>query len=145
WLSTTPDETPSQALNRPPRGNAGGNPLTQLGGLVSSTGKQVSGVRELLGKLISMARNQQSMIRFSLQTPRSIFNRRISQQRRLGTQVLALDRFKAVADNRNATVNDVVLAVCGGAARAYLLERDNLAKKSLTASVPMALESSGGG
>lgn len=145
WLSTNPDDPGSGRIFNPSTGKAGTGPLTQLGKLVSSTGKQVGSSGELARKLVTMSRDEQSMVRSCLRTPRSIFNRRIGQQRRLGTQLLELSRFKAIAARRQTTVNDVVLAVCGGAARAYLMEQASLPKRTLTASVPMALENSGKG
>jgi WS/DGAT/MGAT family acyltransferase len=78
-------------------------------------------------------------MRAALATPRSLFNVAITQQRRLGTQMLDLPRVKAVAKATNTTVNDVCLAICGGTIRRYLQEQDALPEKDLLASVPVGL------
>lgn len=76
--------------------------------------------------------------------PRTQFNRRISPHRRLATQLFDLQRVKAVSKQTDCTVNDVCLAMCGGALRRYLLEHDGLPDKSLVASVPVAVSSASG-
>jgi diacylglycerol O-acyltransferase len=44
-----------------------------------------------------------------------------------------------VADTLDATLNDVVLAMCAGALRRYLVDRGELPKKALTAAVPVSI------
>lgn len=103
-------------------------------------------VVELGKKLTEMAKGgERSTLRASLNTPRSLFNAAISQQRRLGTQLIPLKRFKAISKRSGASVNDVTLAVCSGAMRRYLIENDALPEKSLTASVPVAVPRPDGG
>ena len=102
--------------------------------------EQARGLRELVRGLNKMTRGADSGTRLALSTPRSLFNVRVSQQRRLGTQILDLNRIKAVAKATDASVNDVMLAICGGAIRRYLLEQNALPEKSLLASVPVALQ-----
>lgn len=70
--------------------------------------------------------------------PHSLLNAGISGQRRLATQSLGLQRFRTIADRENCTVNDVVLAVCGGALRRYLLELGSLPSGSLVSLLPLA-------
>jgi diacylglycerol O-acyltransferase / wax synthase len=72
-------------------------------------------------------------------TPRSVINVAVSPQRRLGTQLLSLARLRAVAARSDATVNDVLLALVGGALRRYLLDMEALPEHTLLGSVPMAL------
>jgi diacylglycerol O-acyltransferase / wax synthase len=86
-----------------------------------------------------MAQGEDSGARMALHTPRSLFNVRVSQQRRLGTQILELPRIKALAVATGTTVNDVCLALVGGTVRRYLIEQNALPEKSLLASVPMGL------
>jgi WS/DGAT/MGAT family acyltransferase len=71
--------------------------------------------------------------------PRCVLNGNSTSRRRLATQSLSLPRIKAIAKAADASVNDVVLAVCSGALRAYLAKFDHLPKDSLLASVPVAL------
>jgi diacylglycerol O-acyltransferase / wax synthase len=76
-------------------------------------------------------------------TPRTIFNTSISRLRGVGTSSLSLADVKAVAKARHATINDVVLAICAGALRRYLTDRDALPDKPLMAGVPISLREPG--
>jgi len=71
--------------------------------------------------------------------PRCVLNGNSTGRRRLATQELSLPRIKAIAKAADASVNDVVLAVCSGALRAYLERFDRIPKDSLLATVPVAL------
>ncbi len=71
------------------------------------------------------------------QAPDTIFNGRISAQRRFATQHYELARFKRVAKAANVTVNDVFLSITGGAMRRYLDEVDALPDRSITGQVPV--------
>lgn len=106
---------------------------------VAVAAEQARGVRDLIRGLNKMTRGEDSGTRAALTTPRSLFNVAVSQQRRLGTQILDLNRIKAVARASNSSANDVLIAVCGGAIRRYLEEQNALPEKSLLASVPVAL------
>jgi WS/DGAT/MGAT family acyltransferase len=106
---------------------------------VAVAAEQARGVRDLIRGLNKMTRGEDSGTRAALTTPRSLFNVAVSQQRRLGTQILDLNRIKAVARATNSSANDVLIAVCGGAIRRYLEEQNALPEKSLLASVPVAL------
>jgi diacylglycerol O-acyltransferase len=46
---------------------------------------------------------------------------------------------RALAEAAGCTLNDVVLAVCGGALRRFLLERGSLPDKPLTAGIPVSV------
>ncbi|HRD85496.1 MAG TPA: WS/DGAT domain-containing protein, partial [Rubrivivax sp.] len=50
-----------------------------------------------------------------------------------------MTRLRAVAEAGQCTLNDVVLAVCGGALRRFLQERDSLPEKPLTAGIPVSV------
>lgn len=71
--------------------------------------------------------------------PRSVLNGRVREKRRFATQQIPLARMRAVADAADATLNDVVLAICGGALRRFLLEREHLPAKPLTAGIPVSV------
>ena len=81
------------------------------------------------------------------QAPRSMFNVPITGARRFAAQSWDLDRIKAVGRASGTTVNDVMLAMCAGALRTYLLELGELPDKPLVAGVPVSLrtdDSAGG-
>jgi diacylglycerol O-acyltransferase / wax synthase len=72
-----------------------------------------------------------------LQAPKSILNQRITRSRRFATQKVELDRVKRIASARGATVNDVILAICGTALRRFLVAQDALPEKPLVAMIPV--------
>ena len=69
----------------------------------------------------------------------SLLNHSISGSRRFAAQSYDKTRIKAVAAAAGASSNDVILAMCGGALRAYLAEQDALPDKSLIAYVPVSV------
>ncbi|MDO9458372.1 wax ester/triacylglycerol synthase family O-acyltransferase [Nocardioides sp.] len=71
--------------------------------------------------------------------PKSIFNGRIHTPRRFATQHYGIDRLRTLAKAADGSLNDVFLAVSGGALRRYLLEHDALPSESLTANVPVSV------
>src|SRR3954451_9101315 len=71
--------------------------------------------------------------------PRTSFNGRISGHRRFSFGQLSLDVVKAIKNEAGVTVNDVVVALCAGALRDWLKERDELPKQPLVAMVPVSV------
>jgi WS/DGAT/MGAT family acyltransferase len=70
--------------------------------------------------------------------PVTRFNSVVSPQRVFDTRRFELGQFKAIRNLvPGATVNDAVLAVCGGALRRYLAAHDELPDQSLTATAPI--------
>ena len=58
--------------------------------------------------------------------------------------LISLDRVKAIKNRAGVTVNDVVLAICCGALRAYLLKKDALPDKPLVVAAPVSLRTEDG-
>ncbi|MFN4318535.1 WS/DGAT/MGAT family O-acyltransferase [Acinetobacter parvus] len=75
----------------------------------------------------------------TFQAPPSILNQRVSSSRRFAAQSFELERFRRIAKTLGVTLNDVVLAVCSGALREYLINQNSLPKKPLIAMVPASL------
>ncbi len=71
--------------------------------------------------------------------PVTRFNRAIGAERSYATGELDLATVKAVAQAHGATLNDVFLAVCGGALRTYLAAVDELPEATLQAGCPVSL------
>jgi WS/DGAT/MGAT family acyltransferase len=71
--------------------------------------------------------------------PRTSFNGPISAHRRFALGSLSLDTVKAIKDRVGVTVNDVVVALCAGALRSWLEERDELPRDPLVAMVPVSV------
>ena len=74
-----------------------------------------------------------------LQAPRTMFNVGITGARRFAAQSWPLERLQAVCRATSTTLNDVVLAMCSGALRRYLLELGCLPDSSLIAMTPASL------
>ncbi|MBI5898527.1 MAG: wax ester/triacylglycerol synthase family O-acyltransferase [Rhodocyclales bacterium] len=75
--------------------------------------------------------------------PRTPFNVAITPQRGFATAALPRAELKAVAAACEATVNDVVMALCSGALRRWLKRHDKVPKKPLIASMPISLREQG--
>jgi len=71
--------------------------------------------------------------------PKSLFNVPISGARRFEVATLSLAEIRSLGKQLNATVNDIVLAICSGALRSYLREKRSLPTKSLVATVPVSV------
>ncbi|MEV7398135.1 wax ester/triacylglycerol synthase family O-acyltransferase [Aeromicrobium sp. NPDC092404] len=75
-----------------------------------------------------------------LTAPRTSFNGTITGHRSIALTDVSLETIKQIKRAvPGATVNDVVLALSGGALRRYLLDRDELPDSSLLASVPVSV------
>ncbi|TSD96667.1 wax ester/triacylglycerol synthase family O-acyltransferase [Skermania sp. ID1734] len=70
--------------------------------------------------------------------PKTMFNVPIGGARRFAAQSWDLKRINAIRQAAGVSVNDVVLAMCSGALRTYLLEHDGLPEESLNAFVPIS-------
>jgi WS/DGAT/MGAT family acyltransferase len=75
-------------------------------------------------------------------SPLSMLNGRVREKRRFATQRFPMERLRALAAASHGTINDVVLAICSGALRRFLLERDRLPAKPLTAGIPVSVRPS---
>jgi diacylglycerol O-acyltransferase len=73
--------------------------------------------------------------------PKTSLNQSITPHRRVAFCHRPLDDFKAVKNHFSCKVNDVVLAVCAGALRRYLLAGDELPESPLVAMVPLSVRS----
>lgn len=71
--------------------------------------------------------------------PRTRLNVPISGERVWSPALLSLDRIKAIRKTAGGTVNDVVLALCAGALRHYLQDKEDLPEKPLVAMVPISV------
>ena len=74
-----------------------------------------------------------------LRAPRTPFNASVSARRNLAMARLPLSEIKEIKRALDVTVNDVVLAIAGGALRRYLERRSALPSQSLTAVCPISV------
>lgn len=101
--------------------------LPQMSALLAGMGRDV-----LLGK--------KDVPPLPFTAPRTLFNTDVDSRRKIILSELPLKRVHALAKACNGTVNDVLVAVCGGALRQYLLQQKALPKGSLEAGVPMSIK-----
>jgi WS/DGAT/MGAT family acyltransferase len=135
-LSTDPHDRELRAVWSLPRGrrSASRSPwktFTQIAGTVAALGLST----------LSLARaalvEQQLTLPFA--APRTMLNVRIGGARRCAAQSYSLDRVKSIKSAAGVTVNDVVLTMCAGALRRYLIDQHGLPDTPLVAMVPVSL------
>jgi diacylglycerol O-acyltransferase / wax synthase len=105
-------------------------------------------LRQLAGSVAAIGPSTWSVARAALveqqltlpfAAPRTMLNVRIGGARRAAAQSWSLDRIKSIKQAAGVTVNDVVLGMCAGALRYYLLEQHALPDTPLVAMVPVSL------
>ncbi|RAV08938.1 wax ester/triacylglycerol synthase family O-acyltransferase [Mycolicibacterium sp. GF69] len=128
----SPSPRPALPLDAPAAASA--DTLVRAGALA----KNIAGlVPTLAGVAVKGVRDPDAVLPFD--APKTVLNRPLTGARRFAAQSWSIDRIKAVAKEYDATLNDVVLAMCSGALREYLRSSDQLPAKSLVAAVPVAL------
>jgi WS/DGAT/MGAT family acyltransferase len=149
-LSTDPDArdlrapwSPVQRLGpepaRPGRSGANGTraPLRALRSVAGAVGNAAS-LAPAFAKVANQVRREQ-VGALPFQAPRSMLNVPITGARRFAAQAYPIDRVTAIRRACGATLNDVVLAMCAGALRQYLLDLGALPDRPLVAAVPVSL------
>ncbi|MCR1781445.1 wax ester/triacylglycerol synthase family O-acyltransferase [Nocardioides carbamazepini] len=96
---------------------------------------------QLVTRSIGRARRGTAMAA-PFSAPRTSFNGTITSHRSIGVADLDLEEIRRIKKVTGTTVNDVVLAVSGGALRSYLAQRDELPESSLLATVPVSVRDS---
>ncbi|MEQ8840773.1 MAG: wax ester/triacylglycerol synthase family O-acyltransferase [Acidimicrobiales bacterium] len=97
--------------------------------------------RRLAGELLRVGRSEhrRDLTAGLHGVPRTPFNASISPNRRFTWRAIPLAEVKAVKAALGCTVNDVVMAMCAGALRNYLLEHDALPDDPLVAMIPVSI------
>ncbi|ASL07110.1 wax ester synthase/acyl-coadiacylglycerol acyltransferase [Mycobacterium intracellulare subsp. chimaera] len=136
-LSTDPDDPEIRApwsLSKPKRRSS---PSSRLGSLARAAGSVAALAPSTVGLARAALLEQQLTLPFG--APKTMLNVKIGGARRCAAQSWSLDRIKSVKRAAGVTVNDVVLAMCSGALRYYLLEQNALPDTPLIAMVPVSL------
>ena len=103
---------------------------------------QVSTAPQLLlafAKLLRTTGATDESLQVPFGAPPSVLNGRVRAKRRFATQQIAIDRMKRLAQTAGCTLNDLVLATCGGAIRHFLEDIGELPERSLTAGIPVSV------
>jgi WS/DGAT/MGAT family acyltransferase len=84
-------------------------------------------------------RESRMLERTNLSRPRTSFNGHVSAHRRFAFGQLSLAEVKEIKNAHGVTVNDVVVTICAGAVRRWLLEHRELPDEPLVAQVPVSV------
>ena len=113
---------------------------------LNSVSGAVSRTRQLLATMSGRSEEAEAVEnqlgRISLppiQAPPTPWNKSIGPHRRFAMRSESLANIKVLKDATGGTVNDVVMAICAGALRAYLQKHDALPKAPLHAMVPVSI------
>ncbi|MCT7658799.1 WS/DGAT/MGAT family O-acyltransferase [Mycobacterium deserti] len=77
--------------------------------------------------------------RTPMAAPKTSFNGRLTPNRRFAFGRLDLERVKAVKNAHGVTVNDVVVSICAGAVRRWLIDHEELPDQPLVAQIPVSV------
>jgi WS/DGAT/MGAT family acyltransferase len=81
-------------------------------------------------------------VQTNLVAPKTSFNAPVTAHRRFDFGKLSLADVKAVKNAHGVTVNDVVVSICAGAVRHWLLVHDELPEDPLVAQIPVSVRTS---
>ena len=99
---------------------------------------EAAGLPSVLVKTVNRGIHEQTAP-LSFSAPKTMLNVPITGARRFAAQSWPMERIRRVGKAAEATVNDVVLAMCSGALRSYMLGLDALPESPLIAMVPVSL------
>ena len=139
--SGLPPRTPS-ASKAVERVDGGGGALALVGAGLRSGASVAGSLTKTYAETLTGRRELGRAAPF--RSPKSLFNGRIHTPRRFATQHYSIERMRTVAKAADGSLNDVFLAICGGALRRYLSELSLLPQESLTANVPVSVRPEGG-
>lgn len=97
-------------------------------------------VKTLANRGTSDAPDHEQRVKLPLTpAPPTPWNRSITSHRRFAMRTSSLEDIKKLKDVTGGTVNDIVMAICAGALREYLIRHDALPDKPLRAMVPVSI------
>ncbi|KZY32245.1 MULTISPECIES: wax ester/triacylglycerol synthase family O-acyltransferase [unclassified Oleiphilus] len=145
-LSESPDDIdtrPPWSIGTPKKIKSGEHIATWQGALdqaIDAIKEQASNTPQLVGalaKLVSSSVQDRVKLSAPFTGPNSTINTRVQAARRFATQQYSLDRIKKLAAEADASLNDIVLYLCGTSLRQFLLEKGQLPEQPLTAGIPV--------
>jgi diacylglycerol O-acyltransferase len=121
---------------------------TQYVKLVRQVPRVVRTIAEMVRNRNSTSEKGQSHLGAALKQnlafgPRTAFNTTITPARGFAAASVPFAEIKAIAAARQATINDVVLALCSGTLRRYLARHGGIPRKALIATMPISLRNAG--
>lgn len=126
------------------------NQLQQYGNLVKALPSTVGalsqvatqGVRSVAGRAVAQVRGSSGDASIGL-APRTRLNASVTDGRAFAGVSLPIAQVKALRRAHDATLNDIVLMLCGGALRRHFLQHGPLPRKSMVAAVPVSTRAAG--
>jgi diacylglycerol O-acyltransferase len=116
------------------------NSLVQPMRVMETIGRSLPG----MAKLTAQVGKGDVSIRNARPAPKTRFNGKVSAHRVWDAVPFPLKDIRAIKDAvPDATVNDVILSIVGGALRTYLTGKDELPKDTLTAMAPISVRGQG--
>jgi len=112
----------------------------QLSHVVEGLLAQGKAIPEVASMLLRMGRDAtKDAPPLPFTAPHAIMNTDISHRRRLITANFPLASVRRIGAAVDGTINDALVAICGGALRSYLLEHKQLPRQTLLAGMPMSV------
>lgn len=110
--------------------------------LLNRTTNSISMLRSIGGTAVELAKYgiavaKEEVPSPDLAAPKTRFNQKVGPHRVAEAAVFELDHFKDIKNACGATINDVALAIVGGAMRRYLDRHGELPDESLAAAIPL--------
>jgi len=138
WAPQLPD------VSKPVQDTAVGSlPADALRGALNIVGEAAGLVPAFARALNRGLRDEGGPMSFS--APKTMLNVPITGARRFAAQSWPMERIRQIGKAADSTVNDVVLALCSGSLRSYLMSMDALPDAPLIAMVPVSLHGAEGG
>lgn len=137
-----PGSTPGAGADNPSATQHLGEAVTSLASSpvrLLRTGNRLAGAAARIATKV--ARGEGTGFAAPMLAPRTRFNPTITARREAGFVSIALSPLRELARQEGGTVNDVVLALVGGALRRYLDGHGELPRRSLLTSVPVGIAS----
>jgi diacylglycerol O-acyltransferase / wax synthase len=149
-MSTEPDKSlalppfwaVATSARKPERDTAAPTFANAMAGAIEALWGQIGTVPQLLlafGKMLRMTQDVDDNLRVPFGAPGATINGRVRSKRRFATQQFSLERMKTLAAAADCTLNDIVLALCGGALRRFLDDSGDLPEGPLTAGIPVSV------
>lgn len=145
-FSSDPQAHPAPPWTLAPKATTEATPRARISDLQGGWWTRLVAACVVLGELHRTARDVRlgrAEVVGGRDAPPSLINRRVGAARSVGVRSLSLARVRLLAQVLGGTTNDVVLTLCAGALRRYLVERDALPDASLVAMVPMSTRGDG--
>jgi diacylglycerol O-acyltransferase len=106
---------------------------------LTSVGSAASFAAQTVKRLVAPDTGESRVALPASPAPPTPWNHAITQHRRLAIRTSSLSNIKRIKEATNGTVNDVVMAICAGGLRSYLLRHDALPDRPLRAMVPVSI------